>query len=96
MTTKELFEKAVTDAEFAGKFQNVKTPEECYEVAKASGLTDSFEAFVEAAAKFKDAGEKLDAAEIDAVLGGGSDDTITTMTPVMSSNPICHMATAIG
>ncbi len=83
MTTKEIFEKAAADVELAGKFQKAKTPEESYEIAKEAGLTDSFEAFVAAAKEAKDAEEKLNPGEIDAVVGGASD-TITTLTTTTS------------
>ena len=83
MTTKEVFEKAVADVELAGKFQKAKTPEESFEVAKAAGLTDSFDVFTAAAAEIKAAEEKLNPAEVDAVVGG-AEDTITTLTTTTS------------
>ncbi len=93
MTTKEIFEKAAADVELAGKLQKAKSAEECFETAKEAGLTDSFEAFVAAAKEEKNAEEKLNPGEIDAVVGGASD-TITTVTTA-TTLPVALTAAAI-
>ncbi len=88
MTTKELFEKSVADAALGEKLQKAKTPEECFEIAKEAGLTDSFEAFVTGAKEIKAEAEKLAPAEVDAVVGGGADTINTTMTITLNTTTI--------
>ncbi len=92
MTTKELFEKAAADSELAAKLQKAATPEECYAVAKEAGLTDSAEEFEKAAAEIKAASEKMDAADVDAVIGGGS----TTETTAITATTITAAASAVA
>ncbi len=95
MTTKEFIEKVNSDAALAEKFQNVKTPEECYEIAKAVGLTDSFEVFLAVAKEIKAEAEKLNPAEIDAVSGGVGNTTLypETTYPRPTTNTITTITT---
>ena len=78
MTTKEFFEKCAANAEIAGKLAAAKTPEECFEIAKANGVTDSIDVFTACAKEINDAAAEMDPSEVDAIVGGG--DTVTTAT----------------
>lgn len=84
MTTREVFEKLNQNEELALKIKAMKSPEEVYAACKEAGLTDSMEEFKKAASEINDAITKLDDADVDAVVGGGS--TITTITTTTTAS----------
>lgn len=84
MTTKEVFQKLNENNELALKLKALKTPEELYAALKEIGLTDSIEEFKKAAGEINSSISKLNAADLDAISGGG--DTITTLTTTTTAS----------
>ena len=79
MTTTEMITELKKDPEFVKSMAELKDPQKVYEALQAKGLTDSFEEFKKTAAEMKEAGSKMDAADVDAIVGG-ADTTTTALT----------------
>lgn len=80
MTTKEVIAAIEKDEAFIKEMTAAKDPEKVYELFKGKGLTDSFEEFKATTAEMKESASKMNAAEVDAIVGGG--DTTTTAITV--------------
>jgi len=86
MTTKEFIAKLTPEnTELLGKMQVVKTPEDAYAIAKAEGVTDSFDAFTEEMTNFHDSVKELSEEDLDMVAGGMSEEAATAIVTVFGS-----------
>lgn len=71
MTTKDFITK-LNNADLVKKMSDAKSPKEAYDIAKANGLSDGYDAFVKEMEKLKaDTGELSDD-DLQAVAGGAS------------------------
>jgi hypothetical protein len=89
MTTQDFIAKFTPENEgLVAKMQAVKTPEEAYAVARAEGLTDSFEDFVAGMTAFYAKLKDLSESDLEMVAGGelSQDELIglTALTAVTS------------
>ena len=73
------------NSDLAQKMSGAANPDEAYAIAKEAGLTDSFEVFTDTMAKIYKAQSELSDADIDAVVGGGAETTLTVIISVVSS-----------
>ena len=70
MSTKD-FIATLKDESLAKKMSEAKSPKEAYAIAKANGVTDSFDEFANEMKKLKNAGE-LSEDDLESVAGGAS------------------------
>jgi hypothetical protein len=86
MTTQEFIAKATPEnTELTGKFKGINTPEDGYAMAKAEGVTDSFEDFVAVMTKTYEAIKDLSEDDLDMVAGGEDGDIDWAVLSVVTS-----------
>ncbi len=97
MTTRELVEKISLDISMQEAIAKCTTPGEAYAYAKAEGVTDSMDEFLDVMQKVKVASNEMTAADVDAVTGGtDTSDAVTVATAVVTSVGYTAIMTGIA
>lgn len=72
MKTKEFINKLRDNDELARRVANAENPEQAYEIAKETGVTDSKEVFCKEMKAFKKAVVEMEQSELEVILGSTS------------------------
>jgi hypothetical protein len=93
MTTKE-FIPLLNNPELGETMSGAQSPQEAYDIAKANGLTDSFEEFVEEMTKLKETVGELSEADLESVAGGDAARDFEVVTAILTS--VSATGTSVG
>ncbi len=96
MTTRELVEKISLEPSMQEAIAKCTTPGEAYSYAKAEGVTDSMDEFLDVMQKVKAASNEMTAADVDSVTGGvDASDAITAASATVVAAGIAAAACGI-
>jgi predicted ribosomally synthesized peptide with nif11-like leader len=79
MKLEEFVKKLADDPTLVDKLNKAANPEEAFEICKAAGLDETFEAFSEGMSKLAKAQTEMSAEEVDAVVGGSTTTEVTAL-----------------
>ncbi len=78
MKTTEFIALLKPGSDLVEKMDNAKSPEDAYAIAKAEGVTDDFDTFVEEMKKLREAVAELSDDDLEAVAGGATSTEIVS------------------
>ena len=96
MRTQEFITMLGNSVDLCQKMQTCKAPEEAYNIAKAEGLTDSFEEFTAKMTKFHDSIKDLTEDDLTKVAGGLTEDEVATIVSTALSSVGITLMTVVG
>ncbi len=98
MTTRELVEKISLEPSMQEAIAKCTTPGEAYSYAKAEGVTDSMDEFLDVMQKVKAASNEMTAADVDSVTGGTDTSELVTinLSVAVSASTTASAAAACG